>query len=490
MATQLEPARLIDGIQSLLDRFKDELTGPRQATRTQLIRYLARRLGVGEQAAGRIFGELEHAGVIQRRDQPFDGFGARVETQRWAVDLSQPDGMFLHLEPAAPDAGDEPELKALELLRSAIRHRATDVHLDPFGDEVEIRFRIDGRLEHFRRLDATLGRQVMAQFKVLAELDPVEPFHAHEGRLRLPLDLYEYDVRITTVPVTTGEAVALRLLGRDQIIRPLSGLGLSDAVVEQARAVVRSAEGVVLVAGPAGSGKTTTLYSLVHDLDDGRRNIVTIEDPVEYVVPQFLQIEVDPRHGRSPAASLKTVLRMDADVILLAEIRDAETAAAALMAAGCGKLVLTTVHARDAAAAITVLRQLAVDDWATATNVRGIISERLVRRVCTSCRGERPPTDAEAEFFTAAGAKVPQTLPIAAGCDQCRGTGYSGRVGVFEVARIDADLAEAVASGRRESELRTMLRERGVAGLRSDALEKAADGVTTLEELEAVSWPE
>jgi len=487
----LAPSRLVEGIQALSDRFRDELSGPRQATRTQLVRFLARRLGISEEAAARLFADLEEAGVVLRRDQPHDGPGEpRFDAQRWSIDLARSDLATAAVQPIASDDGaEEHGLKAIELLRSAIRHGATDLHLDPFGDEIEVRLRIDGRLEHFRRLEATLGRHLMAQFKVLANLEPVEPFHAHEGRLHLPVDLYEYDVRITTVPVASGEAVALRLLGRDQIIRPVSSLGFSEAVIERVRDVLRSAEGMVLVSGPSGAGKTTTLYSLVHELDDGHRNIVTIEDPVEYLMPQFLQIEVDPRHGRTPADALRTVLRMDADVILLAEIRDAETGAAALSAASCGKQVLSTVHARDAAAAVTALRQLNVDDRSAASSVRGVISQRLVRRVCPTCRGSRAPSDDDRRYF-GDGAPPPESLATAVGCNECRGTGYRGRIGVFEIAPLDGPLAEAVAGGRRESELRALMRENGMRGLRADALEKVAAGLTTLEEVRAIGWPE
>jgi type II secretory ATPase GspE/PulE/Tfp pilus assembly ATPase PilB-like protein len=484
MTPQLEPSRLVDGIRSLIDRFKDQLAGPRQATRTQLVRYLALRLDIPEPAAARLFGDLESAGVIVRQTaglNPVGGFNG--DEQHWTIATDHADGRVRQFEPPIPEATDEPELMALELLRAAARRRATDIHIDPFGDEIEIRLRIDGKLEHYRRIEAGIGRHLMAQFKVLANLEPVEPFHAHEGRLRLPVDLHEHDVRITTVPVAGGEAVALRLLSRDQIIRPFTELGLSEAGVRSLREMMGCGEGLILVAGPSGAGKTTTLYSLLHDLDDGRRNIVTIEDPVEYLVPQFLQVEIDTRHGRTPASGLKTVLRMDADVILLAEIRDAETASAALTAASCGKQVLSTVHARDAAAAVTALRQLDIDERSLSSNVRGVIAQRLVRRVCSKCRASRPLTDDERGRFAACGLAAPDSVTTATGCDDCRGTGYAGRVGVFEIAPFDAETAEGIAAGKTERDLRDLLRRRGIGGLRADALAKVAEGSTTLEEI-------
>lgn len=484
------PTRLVGAIRSLLNRFRDELSGPRQATRTQLVQFLARELKINEQAACRLFDDLQIAGVIARRDEQLDENGlSHDEGQQWAIDADNQSDAVTGLEPTIQIGLTEgSESNAVELLRRAIRSRATDVHFDPFGDEVEIRFRIDGRLEHYCRLSAAVGRQIMSQLKVLANLDPVDPFHAHEGRLALPIGLSEYDVRITTTPVALGEAVALRLLHRDQIIRPLATLGLSNAGLEQINEALRSGEGLVLVIGPSGAGKTTTLYSLVHHLDDGHRNIMTIEDPVEYLVPQFLQIPVDLRHGRSLASGLKTVLRMDADIVLLGEVRDAETTAATMRAASCGKHIFTTLHARDAAAAVTALRDLNVDNRSLAGSVRAIIAQRLVRRSCSECHGTRAPSEDETRLFDAEGIRLPECLPTVTGCDGCRGTGYCDRVGVFEISLISADVSAAIASGKGEHHLRQLMRTCGAVNLMADGLRKVAEGLTTLEEVRAMSW--
>lgn len=479
-------ARIVGAVKALFERFRDELTGPRQATRTDLVHFLARELVVSEEAAGRLFDDFRRSGVIVRGDEPLgDGELPGGGAQQWAVRLEGADDSFLGLEVPVP--AEAKETQAVELLRRAISLRATDIHLDPFGDEIEVRLRIDGRLEHYCRLSDSIGKQVMSQLQVLAELDPSEPFRSQEGRLRLPIGLSNYDVRITATQVAGGKAVALRLLRREQIIRPLDTLGLAERPFAEMGRLIGPGEGVVLIAGPSGAGKSTTLYSLVHALDDGRRNIVTIEDPVEYFVPAFLQLEIDPKHHISPADRLKTVLRMDPDVILIGEIRDADTAAAAMRAASCGKYVFSTFHSRDAASVVTGLRDLDIDDRSLANNLRAVISQRLVRRLCPHCRGTKTADAADRALFESEGLTAPRELPLKVGCDQCRKMGFRDRIGVFEIAPITPDVVAAIEEGKSERELRQLLRNNGVVSLTYDALRKVVDGVTTLEEVRQMS---
>lgn len=477
--------RIVSAVKSLLERFRNELTGPRQATRTDLVHFLARELDVSAEAAGKLFDDFRRSGLIVRGDEPLDEGDLPAGTQQWAVRIEDADTSLGGLE--APVADEPKETQAVELLRRAIGLRATDIHFDPYGDEIEVRLRIDGRLEHYCRLSESIGKQVMSQLQVLADLNPSEPFYSQEGRLRLPVALSNYDVRITSTPVAGGKAIALRLLRREQIIRPLDTLGLAERPFAEIGRLIGPGEGVVLIAGPTGTGKSTTLYSLVHALDDGRRNIVTIEDPVEYFVPAFLQLPVDPKHDILSSDRLKTVLRMDPDVILIGEIRDAETAAAAMRAASCGKYVFSTFHSRDAASVVTGLRDLDVDDRSLANNLRAVISQRLVRRLCPHCCGTKPVDSADRGFFESEGITAPQDIPLAVGCDQCRHTGYQDRIGVFEFAPITPDLVAAIEAGKSERELRQLLRNNGVPSLFCDALKKVIHGVTTLEEVRQMS---
>ncbi len=482
----VEPSSIVDAVHSLLERFCNELTGARQATRTQLVDFLARKLKITDRAAAKLFDDLREAGVILRGDESFgDAHLPGRDDQSWAIDVG-------HRGVLAVDASldaDEPETDespALDLIRRAIRHRATDVHFDPFGDEIEVRLRIDGQLEHYCRLNETIGKPLLQQLKIMARLDPAEHFHSLEGRLSLPVSMSHYDVRITATPVVNGESVSLRLLRGDQIIRPLDTHGLTTTDLQNLQERMRIGEGIILVGGPAGSGKTTTLYSLVYHLDTGRRNIVTIEDPVEYLVPGLSQIQVDPRHGVSLATGLKTALRMDPDILLLGEIRDAETATVAMRAASCGKFVLTTFHTRDAASVMTASRDLQINQRSLASNLLAVISPRLVRKLCDNCRDTRATTDEERNLFEQEAIDVPEHVPRAAGCKHCHGSGYHERTGVFEVVVVTPEIADAIEQGKSERELRELLFEASVTSLRKDGLQKVRNGITTLEEVKAM----
>ncbi|MEX0679199.1 MAG: ATPase, T2SS/T4P/T4SS family, partial [Pirellulales bacterium] len=264
--------------------------------------------------------------------------------------------------------------RALVLLRQAIEARATDVHLQPVDGHLEVRLRVDGRLEHHCRLSEDVGHHVVTQLKVLAELDISDPFHPQEGRVHTEEGLDGYEVRITTVPAVGGQSVALRLLNRDRLLRPLASLGLTEVSRKRIEEMLRESggEGVVLVTGPANSGKTTTAYSMIHALDDGHRNIVTIEDPPEYHIPSFRQLAADRKHDVTMTSGLRTLLRMDPDIVLVGEIRDVEAAEIAMRAASSGKFVFTTMHTRDVAATVTALRDLHIDNRSLAGNLTGI----------------------------------------------------------------------------------------------------------------------
>ncbi len=374
------------------------------------------------------------------------------------------------------------------MLHRAIATRATDVHLEPYGDEVEVRFRIDGQMEHFCRLSHELGTALENQLKLMADLDIAEPFHPKEGRLKLPVSLSDHEARITTAHVTGGEAVAIRLQNRRQLVRPLEELGLCHRSLAHVQDLLQHGEGVVLVTGPTGSGKTTTVYSLVCALDNGQRNIVSIEDPVEFSIPSILQMEVDERHDVTFVSGLRTLLRLDPDIVLLGEIRDPKTAAVAMRAASSGKYVFSSFHTRDVASTVTGLRDLQIDSRSLAGNIRGIISQRLVRRLCVACREYRVVSDAERQIFTHHGLEPPEVTAVPTGCSACRGTGYRGRIGVFEVEANNAELMQAIEQGAPEDEVRQLLSESGGVTLIEDALLKVHDGITSLRQAQTMTW--
>lgn len=378
---------------------------------------------------------------------------------------------------------------AIDLIQRAVALRATDIHVDPLTEgNYGVRFRIDGRLEEYCDLDQDIAEHLTHQFRNLANLDIADPFHPQEGRLRLPPMLTELEVRVTVVPVAGGLAVALRIFDRDHVLRPLSQLGFNETASELVHRMLRREEGLILVTGPTGSGKTTTVYSMLQTLRDRRQNIVSVEDPVEYSAPFIRQMAVDPRHGVSLTSGLRTMLRMDPDVVFLGEIRDPEAADIAMRASGSGKYVFSTLHTRDVAATVTTLRDLGLENNSLAGNLHAIINQRLVRRVCPACREWQPLSDEVSDQFRALELSPPERVATPQGCDECRETGYRGRVGVFELVVVEDTLREAIAQGVSQQELRQILRTNGVKSLEYDVLTKVADGITSYKEAQQMRW--
>jgi type II secretory ATPase GspE/PulE/Tfp pilus assembly ATPase PilB-like protein len=346
-----------------------------------------------------------------------------------------------------------------------------------------VRFRIDGRLARYCTLGFDVATHLIQRFKLLANLDIADPFHPQEGRLRLPSAMADTEVRITTAPVEGGEAVSLRLFSRQNLVGQLTGLGLSQADLDKVDCTLRSGEGIMLVTGPTGSGKTTTVYTMLAELSGDNRNIVSIEDPVEYPVPFVRQTAVDERHDMSMTGGLKTLLRMDPDVVFVGEIRDLEAADIAMRAASSGKYVFSTLHTRDVASTITACRDLHIDNRSLAGNLTGIINQRLLRRLCTECREPFKPEDRDLQLFAAHGLEPPAQLFGPHGCSHCLGRGFWGRIGVFEVAWINDKLRDAIAQGATEADFRALLRSTGTASILDDALGKIRDGLTSLTEV-------
>ena len=373
------------------------------------------------------------------------------------------------------------------LLSRAIAARASDIHVDPTGRDFVVRFRVDGKLTTFCHLSLEVGRALVTQLKVTAGLDIADPFHPQEGRLRLPEALTDFQVRITCVPVIDGEAISLRVLGKERLLRPLDQLGLSAEAQEGIRNILTHGEGLVLVTGPTGSGKSTTLYSMLCTLDDGARNIVSIEDPVECDIPSFRQVSVDLKHGITLTSGLKTVLRLDPDVVFVGEIRDGEAAETAMRAASSGKYVFSSLHTRDVASTVTALRDLHVDNRSLSGNLSGIVSQRLIRRLCPDCARSAPVTERQAETFLQNGIEPPKEVRQPVGCSRCRGTGYFDRIGVFEVLTSDLGIMAAIENGESEEQLRHRIESRGICSLRRDALRKVAQGITSFDEVNALN---
>ena len=489
---ETEAVSLMQVAEALRDEFGDALVGERETSSRQMCDLLEQRFNLSSHKSEALLRQLEAVEALTYGiDDESDVEGqAKTTETAWRIrPQAAINGKHQQIVPQSDqDAATTP---ALDLLHRAQSLRATDIHIDPTVDgRYDVRLRIDGRLEHYCDLDGDLAVHLLQQFKILADLDIAEPFRSLEGRLRLPDSNWNYQVRITTCPVVGGESVCLRLQTQRTMFRPLGDLGLTAATQSAVEQMLHRSEGIVLVTGPTGAGKTTTVYSMLRELDPRKkhRNVVTIEDPVEFNCPQLRQMSVDEAHGITLNAGLRTMLRMDPDVLFVGEVRDAQTAEMVMRAASSGKYVFSTLHTRDVAGTVTALRDLGVSARSLAGNLAGIISQRLVRRLCPQCRELGLVPDYAQQLLADHDLQIPSQLYEARGCEHCRGIGYRGRVGAFEVAVASRALIEAIDREAPEDELRRLIRSTGSPSLTHDGLEKAIAGITTLEEVHQMRW--
>ena len=368
-------------------------------------------------------------------------------------------------------------------------HRASDVHLDPVADGCLIRMRIDGALHDVAQLDPQPGAQLLNQFKILAGLDPTTVFHPEDARWTHHIGEGMLDVRLSIVPCLAGPKAALRLLDRQNVGLNLDQLGMHPQQQSALEEWLATVSGMLICAGPIGSGKTTTLYALLRELIPNRRHIASIEDPPEYALEGVNQLPVDPENGIDYAGGLRAILRMDPDYVMLGEVRSAETAAVLIDAANAGRMALTSMHARDAVAAIGQMRHLGIDDHVLAANTSIVIAQRLVRALCPRCRREDRPNAVEERWFAAHGLRIGPVCWRPVGCEECRNIGYNGRLGVFEVWLLDNGDAEAIRRGCPGQNLRARLRATGFISLLEDGLSKLLDGRTSIDELRRAAIP-
>lgn len=371
-----------------------------------------------------------------------------------------------------------------QLFRQAVRGNASDLHLEPHEGGLRARMRIDGTMQPvFDRRDVP-ARRVVSRLKVMADLDIAETRLPQDGRIALRLGGRAIDVRLSTLPGHHGERVVMRLLDRSGGLMDLDALGLASADAARLNRLAALPDGVILATGPTGAGKTTTLYSLLKLANRAERTILTVEDPVEYDLPGVSQTQVNAEIGLNFARGLRSILRQDPDVILVGEIRDGETAQVASEAALTGHLVFSSLHANSALSAIVRLRELGVEGYLIAATLRGVIAQRLLRRVCPACAQAHAPSADEQRLFTDHGLPAPATIPHATGCEACDGTGYRGRVGAFDILDIDEDLRAAIDRGASEVELRRHAGDR--PSLMAAALARVALGESTLDEVRRV----
>jgi general secretion pathway protein E len=374
---------------------------------------------------------------------------------------------------------DAPIIRLINgLISEAARTGASDIHIEPYETALIVRLRVDGVLREVLSLPQRLAPLLVSRVKVMARLDIAERRLPQDGRISLSLGGKSLDVRVSTLPARSGERVVMRLLDKDQANLELEELGMDAGVLAAFRNALREPNGIILVTGPTGSGKTTTLYAGLGVLNDASRNILTIEDPVEYAIGGVGQTQVNAKVGLTFAAGLRAILRQDPDVVMVGEIRDAETAQIAVQASLTGHLVLSTVHTNDAPGAVTRLKDMGVETFLLASTLRLILAQRLVRRLCPACRRAEP---ADTETARLVAVPVGHALYRAAGCGRCNQTGYVGRIGVYEAVRVDDRIRRLIAEGADEHALADAAFPKG--GTLSEAARRAvAEGVTTVEE--------
>ena len=352
------------------------------------------------------------------------------------------------------DATEAPVIQLVnQLLRQAVLNGASDLHVEPHEGGLRVRMRIDGFLQTVLDRPDVPVKRVVSRLKVMAGLDIAETRLPQDGRIPLRLGGRMIDTRVSSLPGNYGERIVLRILDRTAGLMPLEALGLDPMQIALLEKLAAIPNGIILATGPTGAGKTTTLYSLLKLADREERNIVTVEDPIEYDLTGISQTQINAEIGMTFAAGLRATLRQDPDVILVGEIRDGETASTAAQAALTGHLVFSSLHANSSVGAVVRLRDLGLENFLISATLRGVIAQRLLRRLCPECRVARAPSLAEVGHFDRSGIALPTALYEAAGCADCKSSGYSGRVGIFEILEIDEDLREAITDGAGEGAL-------------------------------------
>ena len=368
------------------------------------------------------------------------------------------------------------------LIADAIKQKASDIHIEPKEKALKIRYRIDGILFEAMNPPWQMTPAVISRLKIMANLDISERRLPQDGRIRAVVNGNKCDLRMSTLPTAFGEKVVMRILDNKAISVPLEALGFADKMLQIWKAQIDQPHGIVLVTGPTGSGKTTTLYASLRVMDGNKLNISTVEDPIEYQLSSANQVQVHDKIGMSFSAALRSLLRQDPDVVLLGEIRDAETARIAVQAALTGHLVLSTLHTNDAPSSVTRLINIGVEPYLISSAVNAILAQRLVRKICQHCKEEDKLSEQHRMFLSTQGFSSDKTWK-GKGCDRCRKTGYTGRLGIYELLIMDDPIRDVVTGNPDVIKLRRLCRERGLITLREDGFDKVNHGQTTVDEI-------
>ena len=374
-----------------------------------------------------------------------------------------------------------------DIIDKAVRQEASDIHIEPLEKMIRIRYRIDGVLYQVSTYDINLLGAMIARVKIIGGMDIAEHRKPQDGRITHHLGRSEYDIRVSILPTVYGEKAVMRITSKTSFTRDKSQLGFKPRELEQFDYILKNPHGIVLVTGPTGSGKSTTLYAALSELNKEGVNIITVEDPVEANLPGVNQVQVNPKAELTFESSLRSILRQDPDIIMIGEIRDTQTAQIAVQASITGHLVVSTLHTNSSAGTITRLEDMGIEPYLIADAVTGVIAQRLVRRLCPACKKMRPATEHEKEFI---GVPVAEELNIyePCGCEQCGGKGYKGRIGVYEIMRMTPELKRIISHKEGAEAIKAQSLKDGMYTLRMSAAECVVDGITSFEEMMKVSF--
>ncbi len=379
------------------------------------------------------------------------------------------------------------------ILTMAVKSRASDIHIEPMEDKTRIRYRIDGILRERFKIPRSVHEALVSRIKILSDMKIDEKRVPQDGRFSFKVDGKEIDLRVSSLPTIHGEKIVMRLLDKSTAAPTLPQLGLRGAALKRLQKAIKVPHGIVLITGPTGSGKTTTLYSIISKINSPKVNIMTVEDPVEYEIPGVTQVQVNPQAGLTFATALRAFLRQDPDIILVGEIRDRETTELAIQAALTGHLVFSTLHTNSAAGALPRLLDMGAEPFLLASSMTCVVGQRVVRRLCTHCKQEitHPPAEVIADIKNVLGDlyksvfKSEEDIKLykAKGCSQCNNTGYKGRIGIFEVLYVTEEITQLILKRASAGEIEELARKQGMLLMKQDGYLKALEGITTIEEV-------
>ncbi len=445
----------------------------------ELRRVLGKPLKISMLAESHFGKELENAySTANRNDDEyqsvFDDLEQDVNLSRLVQSIPQSADLLESGE-------DAPIIKLVNnIMGQALRERASDIHFESFENRAVVRFRIDGVLHDKVEPPLGLHTAIVSRLKVMAKLNIDVKRLPQDGRIAIRLANHPIDIRVSTLPSAHGERVVLRLLDKDAGLLTLENLGMGKPTMESLNEIIHQPHGIILVTGPTGSGKTTTLYAAITKVDINHLNVMTVEDPVEYNLEGISQTQVNMRIEMTFARALRSILRQDPDVVMIGEIRDLDTASIAVQASLTGHLVLATLHTNDSVSAVTRLIDMGVERYLLSSSLSAVLAQRLLRRLCDDCKEPRAATMTEQAMFNA----EPITLYSPVGCSNCHDTGYTGRIGVFELLRIDKEMTRLIHDGRPEYELRDYATSKQkMDTLRKEGLRLAKEGITSIEEV-------